>query len=58
MTMANKQTYSLLKVISDMSNNNYPEFLEKMYIVNAPMLFTGVWTIGKGFIDEKTRAKV
>jgi hypothetical protein len=29
-----------------------------MYIVNAPMLFTGVWAVVKGFIDEKTRKKI
>ena len=27
-------------------------------IVNAPWAFTATWTIIKGFIDEKTRAKV
>jgi hypothetical protein len=30
----------------------------QMFIVNAPMLFTGVWAMCKGFIDEKTRAKI
>jgi len=29
-----------------------------MYIINAPMLFTGCWTIVKGFLDEKTRQKI
>jgi hypothetical protein len=29
-----------------------------MFIVNAPMLFTGVWAIVKGFLDEKTRNKI
>jgi len=29
-----------------------------MFIVNAPMLFTGVWAIIKGFLDEKTRNKI
>ena len=29
-----------------------------MYIVNAPMLFTGVWAVVKGFLDEKTRKKI
>lgn len=30
----------------------------QMYIVNAPMLFTGVWAVVKGFLDEKTRNKI
>jgi hypothetical protein len=29
-----------------------------MYVVNAPMLFTGVWAMVKGFIDENTRKKI
>jgi hypothetical protein len=29
-----------------------------MYIVNAPMLFTGVWAVVKGFLDERTRNKI
>lgn len=27
-------------------------------IVNAPWAFTAVWSIAKGWLDEKTRAKV
>ena len=30
----------------------------QLYIINAPMLFTGVWAIVKGFLDEKTRKKI
>jgi len=30
----------------------------RMFIINAPMLFTGVWAIIKPWIDEKTRAKI
>lgn len=29
-----------------------------MFIVNTPMLFTGVWAIVKGFLDQKTRDKI
>jgi hypothetical protein len=29
-----------------------------MLIINAPMLFTGVWAVVKGFLDEKTRKKI
>jgi len=27
-------------------------------IVNAPMLFTGVWAVVKAWLDEKTREKI
>jgi hypothetical protein len=29
-----------------------------MFIVNAPMLFTGVWAVVKGFLDQRTRDKI
>jgi len=29
-----------------------------MFIVNAPMLFSGIWQIVKPWIDEKTRNKI
>lgn len=29
-----------------------------MFIINAPMLFTGVWAVAKMWIDEKTREKI
>ena len=29
-----------------------------MFIINAPMLFTGIWAMVKGWIDEKTRQKI
>ena len=32
--------------------------LGKMYIINAPYVFSAAWAIIKGFIDEKTRAKI
>ena len=29
-----------------------------LFIVNTPMMFSGVWRIAKGFIDERTRKKI
>ena len=29
-----------------------------MFIINAPMLFSGVWAMIKIWLDEKTRAKI
>ena len=57
-SMMSKQMYALLKKGSGIMQDNYPENLGKMYIVNAPMLFTGVWAIAKGFIDERTAKKI
>jgi hypothetical protein len=30
----------------------------KMFIINSPMVFKTVWAVNKGWIDEKTRAKI
>ena len=29
-----------------------------MFIINAPMLFSGIWAVIKPWIDEKTRNKI
>ncbi len=29
-----------------------------MYIVNVPMLFNGIWTAIKPWLDEKTKTKI
>jgi len=36
----------------------YPEIMGKLVIVNAPFIFTGVFAIIKGWLDEKTRRKI
>jgi len=32
---------------------NYPEFLGKCHMINAPWLFTTFWFFVKGFLDER-----
>lgn len=44
--------------MSGVAQDNYPEILGATYIVNAPMVFNGVWAIAKNFVDEKTRKKI
>jgi hypothetical protein len=40
------------------SQNYYPELLGHIMIINTPMLFNGIYSIIKGWVDEKTRKKV
>jgi hypothetical protein len=58
MGMMNKQVYGLLKLASGVGSNYYPEIMGNMFIVNAPYLFSGIWSTVKGFLDERTRAKI
>jgi hypothetical protein len=53
--MMNKRVYSLVQHASKISQDYYPEQLGQLMICNAPMLFTGVYAMIKGWLDEKTR---
>ncbi|KAJ3342654.1 cytosolic factor, phosphatidylinositol/phosphatidylcholine transfer protein [Gonapodya sp. JEL0774] len=52
------QATAIVKKISAISQDYYPETLGKMYIVNAPVLFSGCWSVIKHFLDENTVAKI
>jgi hypothetical protein len=56
-TTVNKQVYGLIKLASKVGSDYYPEIMGATLIVNSPMVFSGVWSVVKGFIDEKTRKK-
>jgi len=58
MSLASKQVYDFIQLASKIGQDFYPEILGQMFIINAPMLFTGVWTLIKGWLDEKTRNKI
>ena len=48
----------LVKEVSKIAQDYYPEMLGKMYIVNAPMLFSAIWNLVKPFLNEVTVAKI
>ncbi|KAJ3091571.1 cytosolic factor, phosphatidylinositol/phosphatidylcholine transfer protein [Quaeritorhiza haematococci] len=50
--------YSLVKQVSNIAQNYYPEMLGKMFIINTPMLFTAVWNMVKPLLDEVTVKKI
>ncbi|KAH6654707.1 Sec14 cytosolic factor [Truncatella angustata] len=52
------QVYSYVKQASAMSQNYYPERLGKMYLINAPWGFSGVWNAVKGWLDPVTVQKI
>jgi len=54
----NSKVYALVQKASKIQQNNYPDQLGMLYIVNSPWSFTAVWSIVKGWLDEKTRAKI
>jgi len=47
-----------VKKVSRIGQDNYPEVLGKMFIVNAPLVFYAVWNAIKPWIDERTKSKI
>ena len=37
---------------------NYPEILHKLYMINAPFIFTSIWYVAQTLLDPKTLEKV
>jgi len=56
--MFGKKVKGLVQHASKISQDNYPEQLGQMVICNAPMTFTTIWAVIKGWLDEKTREKI
>ena len=58
MSMWNKKTMGLLKRVSAISQDYYPEMMGKLFVINAPMLFSGIFAIVKNWLDERTKRKI
>ncbi|KAJ4471956.1 CRAL-TRIO domain-containing protein [Lentinula aciculospora] len=43
---------------SSIGQDRYPECMGKFYIINAPWLFSGVWTVIRPWLDEVTVSKI
>jgi len=52
------QGRKVLQSIIEDCNNNYPEQMYKMFIINCPSIFPMFWRIIKNFVDKNTRAKI
>ena len=40
-----------------MDQAGYPEYLGNLFLINAPLIFRGMWMLIKGWMDPKTAAK-
>lgn len=58
MSMWTKTNMNLIKNMLRISQDYYPEMMGKLVICNAPMLFSAVYSVIKGWIDERTRKKI
>jgi len=46
-----------LQAFNGVFGDNYPESVEKMFIINAPLMFRGVWSFISPLMDKRTRDK-
>eukprot|EP00238_Polyblepharides_amylifera_P006144 CAMPEP_0196576148 /NCGR_PEP_ID=MMETSP1081-20130531/5483_1 /TAXON_ID=36882 /ORGANISM="Pyramimonas amylifera, Strain CCMP720" /LENGTH=423 /DNA_ID=CAMNT_0041894679 /DNA_START=251 /DNA_END=1522 /DNA_ORIENTATION=+ len=54
----NSKFVTLFKKLSKIDQDNYPEIMKTVYIVNAPTVFNFVFGIISAFLDENTRKKI
>lgn len=53
-----KNHRQLLGRLLEMGEEHYPEQLCRTFVINAPPLFSGIWTLCKLFLSERTKYKV
>ena len=58
MRMFTAEARKLVKTSSSIGSDNYPETMNRMFIINAPFMFRAAWSVIKGFLDKKTIAKI
>ena len=58
MAKVSKRATNITKVQSAIDSLCFPETLNKMVIVNAPGFFSMTWKVIRGWIDQRTAAKV
>lgn len=54
----NKKLRDFLNICARMGQDYYPEILARCFIINAPLLFKGVWSVLSTMLDERTVSKI
>ncbi|EKX41481.1 hypothetical protein GUITHDRAFT_45437, partial [Guillardia theta CCMP2712] len=54
----NTHVLRLLHQLFEIGQKKYPESLSKVFVLNSPSLFYGIWRIIKPVLNERTRNKI
>ncbi|KAF4679665.1 cytosolic factor, phosphatidylinositol/phosphatidylcholine transfer protein [Perkinsus olseni] len=52
------QVKNMMQKLAKVANDNYPEVLGTMFVVNAPFIFTAIWKVVSPMVDPITRSKI
>ena len=58
MSLLSGRKRGLLKLVTDIGTDFYPETAWKIYIINAPLIFRAIWTVVKPWLHPITLAKI
>jgi len=50
--------YPFLKDMASMDNQNYPEFIHRVFCINAPWIFPTLYSLAKPLLDPTTKQKI
>jgi len=55
---SSREAFSLMKKTIEIDEDNYPETLKRLYVINAPRIFSVIWKIVSLWFDPRTLAKI
>lgn len=58
LNMSHRHGLKFIQMCAKIDQDNYPERMGKLYVINAPRVFPFFWKICSRWVDEKTRNKI
>jgi hypothetical protein len=55
--LTNRKVLDVVDMLAKIDQDNYPECLRKVYLINSTKIFSMIWNIIQYFFDENTKAK-
>lgn len=56
--LANKAGISVMRRLDEIDTNYYPGLMDKIYIIDPPSLFSGIWKMVSPFLSEQTLMRI